>query len=54
MNNCEHIKARLLDLDVSLPIQDTQLAEHLEQCAECAAYHADLQALQAQLEQLPA
>ncbi|MFC3192866.1 anti-sigma factor family protein [Marinicella sediminis] len=53
MNKCDHIKARLLDLDVSLPIRDATLKQHLEQCTDCAAYHAEWVALQQQLDQLP-
>lgn len=53
MNNCEHIKAQLLDLDVLKPIQDPQLADHLDQCPTCAAYLVDLQAMQEQLDHLP-
>ncbi|WP_223787368.1 hypothetical protein [Marinicella meishanensis] len=52
MKHCEHIKAQLLDLDVLNPIQEQQLADHLAQCPDCAAYLADLQAMQGQLAQL--
>ncbi len=53
MNKCDHIRQQLLDLDVSMTIQDPALEQHLKQCDACAAYHQDLKALQQQVEQMP-
>ncbi len=53
MNKCDHIRQQLLDLDVSMTIQDPALEQHLKQCSACAAYYEDLLSLQQQVDQLP-